>query len=85
MTSAVRAAMMPETPTLDELGLKGFDVSTLYGLLAPRGTPEAIVERLSHAMQEIARMPEVRTQLASQGRRRWPPRPRRPMPWSAAK
>ncbi|MBC4018932.1 tripartite tricarboxylate transporter substrate-binding protein [Siccirubricoccus deserti] len=30
-------------------------------------TPEAIVERLSHAMQEIARMPEVRTQLASQG------------------
>jgi tripartite-type tricarboxylate transporter receptor subunit TctC len=67
VTSAARAPMMAETPTLDELGLKGFDVSTLYGLLAPRGTPGEIVERLSHAMQDIARMPEVRTQLASQG------------------
>ncbi len=67
VTSAARAMMMPETPTLNELGLKGFDVSTLYGLLAPRGTPGEIVERLSHAMQDIARMPEVRTQLANQG------------------
>jgi tripartite-type tricarboxylate transporter receptor subunit TctC len=67
VTSAVRTAMLPGTPTLDELGLQGFDVSTLYGLLAPRGTPADIVERLSKAMQDVARVPEVRAQLVSQG------------------
>jgi tripartite-type tricarboxylate transporter receptor subunit TctC len=67
VTSAVRTAMLPGTPTLDELGLQGFDVSTLCGLLAPRGTPADIVERLSKAMQDVARVPEVRAQQVSQG------------------
>ena len=67
VTSAARSALLPGTPTLDELGLSGFDVSTLYGLLAPRGTPEAIVDRLSKAMQEIARLPDVQAQMAAQG------------------
>lgn len=67
VTSAKRSASLPQTPTLDELDVKGFDVSTMYGLLAPRGTPKDLVTRLSAAMQAIGARPEVQAQLAKQG------------------
>jgi tripartite-type tricarboxylate transporter receptor subunit TctC len=44
--------MLPDVPTLDELGLKGFDVYSWYGLCAPVGTPKEIVDKLS---AEVAR------------------------------
>jgi tripartite-type tricarboxylate transporter receptor subunit TctC len=67
VTSAARSPSLPQTPTLDELGVKGFDVSTMYGLLAPRGTPKDIVDRLSAAMRTIGATPEMQAQMAKQG------------------
>jgi tripartite-type tricarboxylate transporter receptor subunit TctC len=52
VTSKVRSPTLPEVPTLDELGLKGFDVYSWYGLCAPGGTPKEIVDKLS---AEVAR------------------------------
>ena len=52
VTSKVRSAQLPDVPTLDELGLKGFDVYSWYGLCAPGGTPKEIVDKLS---AEVAR------------------------------
>jgi tripartite-type tricarboxylate transporter receptor subunit TctC len=67
VTSATRAPSLPQTPTLDELGVKGFDVSTMYGLLAPRGTPKDVIDKLSAAMQAIGARPEMQAQMAKQG------------------
>jgi tripartite-type tricarboxylate transporter receptor subunit TctC len=47
VTTRARAPMLPDVPTLDELGLKGFDVYSWYGLCAPGGTPKDIVNKLS--------------------------------------
>lgn len=52
VTSKVRSSQLPDVPTLDELGLKGFDVYSWYGLCAPGGTPKEIVDKLS---AEVAR------------------------------
>jgi tripartite-type tricarboxylate transporter receptor subunit TctC len=46
ITSAKRSALMPELPTFDEAGLKGYEVTGWYGVLAPAGTPREIVNRL---------------------------------------
>jgi tripartite-type tricarboxylate transporter receptor subunit TctC len=52
VTSKVRSPQLPDVPTLDELGLKGFDVYSWYGLCAPGGTPKEILDKLS---AEVAR------------------------------
>jgi tripartite-type tricarboxylate transporter receptor subunit TctC len=67
VTSAKRSPLLPSVPSLDELGVKGFDVTTMYGLLAPRGTPKEILAKLSDAMQAIGRRPEVQAAFAKQG------------------
>ena len=50
VTTATRAKELPEVPTLAEQGLPGFDVSLRYGLVAPAGTPRAVIERLNKAL-----------------------------------
>jgi tripartite-type tricarboxylate transporter receptor subunit TctC len=50
VTSAKRSAVLPAVPTLAESGLAGFDVTLRYGLVAPAGTPRAIVERLNREL-----------------------------------
>ena len=52
VTTRARSPQLPDVPTLDELGLKGFDVYSWYGLCAPGGTPKEIVNKLS---AEVAR------------------------------
>ena len=52
VTSIARSPLLPEVPTLDELGIKGFDVNSWYGLCAPGGVPRDIVGRLA---TEVAR------------------------------
>ncbi len=47
VTSIARTPMLPDIPTLDELGLKGFDVNSWYGLCAPGGTPQEILQKLA--------------------------------------
>ena len=67
VTSDTRSELLPEAPTLNESGVPGFDVTTYYGLLAPRGTPRAIVDQLSTAMQSLAQKPEVKDALKKAG------------------
>ena len=53
VTTAKRSALLPEVPTVDEQGIKGFDVAQWLGILAPAKTPQPVVQRL---YQEIARV-----------------------------
>jgi len=67
VTGKRRSAELPEVPTIDEAGVPGYEVNPWYGLLAPAGTPPAIVARLSAEVTKIVRTPEMREKLAAQG------------------
>jgi len=67
VTSAKRAPELPDVPTIAESGHKGFEASTWYGLLAPAGTPAAIVARLNAEVNRVLTTPEVRERLAAEG------------------
>ena len=67
VTSLARLAVLPEVPTLDESGLKGFDAVGWNGLLAPAGTPREVVARLHAEVARILRLPDVRGHLTAQG------------------
>ena len=67
VTSLKRTPELPEVPTVHEAALPGYEVSPWYGLLAPAGTPRAIVERLNAEVTKIVRSPEMKGKLASQG------------------
>ncbi len=62
-----RASIMPDVPTLAEAGMPGYDAGIWIGLLAPAGTPPAIVEKLSVAANAALSAEEVRTALKRQG------------------
>ena len=62
-----RASIMPEVPTLAEAGMPGYDAGIWIGLLAPAGTPPAIIEKLSVAANAALSTEEVRTALKRQG------------------
>ncbi len=59
ISSLNRSPFMPDLPTLNELGLRGFDVTAWSGLLAPRSTPPEILDRLSNETANILRSPDV--------------------------
>lgn len=67
VTSASRIPSLPDIPTLQEQGLKGFDLQGWILLLAPAGTPEAVVARLRAEMAKLMAMPEVRDKLNTMG------------------
>jgi len=67
VSTAERAPLAPEVPTIAESGLAGFQSSTDVALLAPAATPAAIVERLHRAMVNALRTPQVREPLLAQG------------------
>ena len=67
VTSAARWAELPQTPTLEELGVSGFPPEVIFALLAPAGTPAAIAEKLNHAINDALRSPEIRANLESLG------------------
>jgi tripartite-type tricarboxylate transporter receptor subunit TctC len=67
VTSLARIPVLPEVPSLHELGLKDFDAVGWNGLLAPAGTPREIVARLHAEVVRVLRIPEVREQLTAQG------------------
>jgi tripartite-type tricarboxylate transporter receptor subunit TctC len=62
-----RASIMPDVPTLSEAGMTGYDAGIWIGLLAPGGTPPAIIEKLSAAANEALNTEMVRTALKRQG------------------
>ena len=60
-----RAAALPEVPTVAEAGLRDFEVTTWYGILAPAGTPRPIVTRLNAEIVRVMHTPEVKERLAA--------------------
>ncbi|MEO8136015.1 MAG: tripartite tricarboxylate transporter substrate-binding protein, partial [Betaproteobacteria bacterium] len=67
VTTSKRSAMLPDTPTLDEAGIKGIDAGIWLGLFAPAGTPPAIVARLNAEVNKVLQMPDVREKIANGG------------------
>ena len=67
VTSLERSSLMPEVPTLSESGLPGYEAVLHYGLLAPPGTPRAIVDTLNKALRDAIATPEVQKRLAFEG------------------
>jgi tripartite-type tricarboxylate transporter receptor subunit TctC len=67
VTSARRVEVAPDVPTLQEAGLSGFEGSTWFGVLAPRGLPAALRDRLAVEFASITAEPEIRRILAEQG------------------
>jgi len=59
VTTKTRLASLPELPTADEAGLNGFEVNVWHGIFAPKGTPAAVVQKLSAALKAAVREPEV--------------------------
>jgi tripartite-type tricarboxylate transporter receptor subunit TctC len=67
VTTTKRVATLPDLPTLDEAGLKGFEVAAWHGLYAPKGTPEEVVDRLATALQGALKDPKVVQRFADLG------------------
>ena len=66
-STAARTEAMPEVPTLNESGVKGFDAYTWFALYAPAGTPADIVQKLHAETAKVLNQPELKSRLASQG------------------
>jgi tripartite-type tricarboxylate transporter receptor subunit TctC len=66
-TGLTRSSSFPDLPTFDQAGFKGFETSAWFGLFAPPGTPQAIVERLSREAIEALKTKDLRDKLALQG------------------
>jgi tripartite-type tricarboxylate transporter receptor subunit TctC len=73
VTTASRIASFPNLPTLDEQGLKGFDLVVWNGLFAPKGTPKPVLDKLVAALQAAVQAPAFRARLADLGAEPVPP------------
>jgi tripartite-type tricarboxylate transporter receptor subunit TctC len=67
VTGKRRSPELPGVPTVEEAGVPGYELSPWYGLLAPAGTPRAVITRLADEVTKIVRAPEMREQLSAQG------------------
>jgi tripartite-type tricarboxylate transporter receptor subunit TctC len=64
-----RSAALPEVPTMEELGFKGFYVEPWFGFMVPKATPRNVIDRLNRAFNEALAMPRVRQRLEEAGLR----------------
>jgi len=67
ITALKRSNAVPDVPTLDEAGLKGYEVTAWFGLSAPAGTPREVIQRLNQALNNSTRDAKVREALESRG------------------
>jgi tripartite-type tricarboxylate transporter receptor subunit TctC len=67
VTTAKRSPALPDVPTLDESGLRGFDLGTWFGVLAPVATPKDIVTRLNAEIVKIVNAPDFRKKMEEIG------------------
>jgi len=67
VSSLKRAKALPDVPTADEQGIKGYDANTNGGILAPAGTPKAIIDKLNAEINKALQMPDVRAKLEAAG------------------
>jgi tripartite-type tricarboxylate transporter receptor subunit TctC len=66
-TGKVRSGVLSDVPTMDEAGVKGYEATIWLGMMAPKGTPDAVVARLNEAVASIAQNAQVRQLWAKQG------------------
>jgi tripartite-type tricarboxylate transporter receptor subunit TctC len=71
VTSLARSPLLPNVPTLDELGVKGYEAGTYTGLFAPAGTPPAVVAKLHGALRKALADPGVRERYRNAGADVW--------------
>ena len=71
VTDPTRAEALPEVPTLAEAGVKGVSVTSWYGVMAPRGTPEPVLAQLGRDITQIFNAPAVKAQMEKQGLSIW--------------
>ena len=62
-----RSTALPDVPTVAEAGLKDFEVTTWYGILAPAGTPQSVVRRLNAELVKVMHAPEMKEKLTATG------------------
>jgi tripartite-type tricarboxylate transporter receptor subunit TctC len=67
VTRLQRSALIPELPTLDELGMKGFDLDAWAGIVVPAQTPPAIVAQLNTELRKVLDHPEIKSKLGNVG------------------
>lgn len=67
VTTLKRVQVMPDVPTLAETALPGFETSQWFGMLAPKGTPRRVIDRLYQAISRASSNADVKTRLAAQG------------------
>lgn len=67
VSSQTRSTSLPDIPTMQEAGVSAYEMSGWYGVMAPRGTPPAIVDKLNREMVRILKLPETRERLAADG------------------
>lgn len=67
VTTMKRSSVLPDVPTLDELGYKGFDVSSWFSLMAPAGTPKDIISQINIAVNEVLKSSKFRERLDTIG------------------
>jgi tripartite-type tricarboxylate transporter receptor subunit TctC len=73
VTSLRRLSILPDVPTLDESGLKGFEVGVWHGLYAPKGTPKAAIDKLVAALQAGAKDADFVKRMSDLGATVYPP------------
>jgi tripartite-type tricarboxylate transporter receptor subunit TctC len=66
-TGAQRSTVLPDVPTMSEAGVPGYEATIWLGLLAPKGTPPAIVQRLNEAVTKVTSQPDIRQLWGRQG------------------
>ena len=66
-TGKVRSDVLPDVPTLNESGVSGYEATIWLGIMAPKGTPKAVVDKLNEAVSKISSQADVKQQWAKQG------------------
>jgi tripartite-type tricarboxylate transporter receptor subunit TctC len=67
VTGSKRVALFPNTPSTEEAGIKDLDVSTWWGILAPSGTPKAVVDKLNVLINEVSSKDLIKDRFTSEG------------------
>jgi len=67
VTTKKRSALLPDLPTMDEAGVKGFDITSWQGYLGPANLPKDIVNKLNAEIQKIVARPDIKKELADRG------------------
>ncbi len=67
VTTSKRSSALPELPTVIEAGVKGYDVELWYGVLGPKGLPQAIVTRWNTEIRRVTKLPDLKERLIAEG------------------